>query len=148
MPIQVSSALLPKNGAKWHVVEDIYIKGGLRVVADAAARDLMYTDAAIKLALKVGALVVTANDQKVWQYQGNGVWKELKKVESFTFETAEPLAEWLIAHKCGSKNFTYTVFDADGFQVFPDECQIIDIDNLRLTFLQATAGHVTLTFNV
>ena len=148
MPIQVSSALLPKNGAKWHVVEDIYIKGGLRVVADAAARDLMYTDVALKLALKVGALVVTADNSKVWQYQGAGVWKELKKVDSFTFETEEALTEWNIAHKCGSKNFTYTVFDSDGFQVVPDECKIVDIDNFKLTFLQATAGHVTFTFNI
>ncbi len=148
MPIQVSSALLPKNNAKWHIVEDIYIRGGLRVVANAAARDLMYTDAALKLALKTGMLVITADNSRVWQYAGLGVWKELKKVNTFTFETSEALLEWNIAHNCGSRNFTYAVFDGDGFQILPNECQIVDVDNLKLTFSQATAGHVSLTFNI
>jgi len=148
MPIQVSSALIPKNGAKWHILEDIYVKGGLRVVADTAARDMMYTDASIKLALKTGMLVVTADDARVWQYASLGVWKELKKVDSHTFVTAEALVEWNIAHGCGSENFTYTVFDEAGFQITPDECQIVDVDNLKLTFQQATAGRATLTFNI
>ena len=147
MPIQVASSLIPKSGAKWFVVEDTYLKGGIRVVADAAARDAIYSDITAKLGLKIGMLCVTANDFRVWQYVAANTWTELKKSKSFTFSTETPLLEWDIQHNFNSKNFTYSVFDDAGFQIVPNECQIVDVNNLKITFLQETAGSVTLTFN-
>lgn len=148
MPIYVSANLIPRNGAKWHVVEDLYIKGGLRVVADAAARDAIYLNATAKLTLKRGMLLVTADDGKLWQYADLGVWQELKTSHSYTHEQTTPSNEWFVAHGMGSRFFTYTVFDEAGIQVMPNECVIVDDSNLLLTFLEAISGTVTLTFNV
>jgi hypothetical protein len=148
MPIQVASNLIPKSGAKWPVVEDVYVKGGLRVVADAATRDSLYTDSTAKLGLKNGMLLITADDNRIWQYLGTGTWVELKKANSFTYTQVDPSDTWIVNHGAHSTSFTFSLFDADGFLVLPNECQILDVDNLKLTFLQAIAGTVTLTFNV
>jgi hypothetical protein len=148
MPIQVSSNLIPKSGAKWPVVEDVYIKGGLRVVADAAARDSIYLDATAKLGLKNGMLLVTASDNKLWQYQGLGVWTAFKSSATYTFQKATPAAEWDIVHNLNSTFFTYTVFDADGYQILPSECHIVDVNNLVVYFSAPIAGHATFVFDV
>ena len=57
MPIPVSSNLVPRNGNTWPVVEDIFVKGGYRTVADLAARD-----AIDPLALKPGMLVFVQSE--------------------------------------------------------------------------------------
>ena len=57
MAIQVASNLVPRNGNTWPVVEDIFIKGGYRTVADLAARD-----AIDPLALKPGMLVFVQSE--------------------------------------------------------------------------------------
>ena len=57
MAIQVASDLVPRNGNTWPVVEDIFIKGGYRTVADLAARD-----AIDPLALKPGMLVFVQSE--------------------------------------------------------------------------------------
>ena len=52
-----------------YLVEDIYLKGGARVVANEAA---LYTlDPAV---LKTGMLIVTQNDNKIWQLNSNGTF--------------------------------------------------------------------------
>lgn len=146
MPIQVASNLIPRNNAKWHVVEDIYVKGGLRVVASEAARDAIYLDATAKLTLKIGMVVVTADTGQLWQYLGFGAWAELKKSRTYSFEMETPNNTWVLPHNMDSRHFTYSVFDADGHQVLPNECTILDSNNLQLTFLEALAGTATLTF--
>lgn len=147
MPIQVASNFLPKNGAKWPVLEDIYVKGGMRVVADAAARDAIVTDSTAKLCLKTGMFVITAVDNRVWQYIGSGSWQEFKPARSFTFDQLEPAAQWNIQHNKDNQNFTYALFDSDGFQILPDELQIVDSNNLTVYFTQPVSGHITITFN-
>ena len=57
MAIQVTSNLVPRNGNTWPVVEDIFVKGGYRTVADLAARD-----AIDPLALKPGMLVFVQSE--------------------------------------------------------------------------------------
>ncbi len=39
MPIAIASFLLPRPGGNYFLMEDIYLRGGLRVVADHEARD-------------------------------------------------------------------------------------------------------------
>jgi hypothetical protein len=148
MPIFVASNLAPKNSAKWPVVEDIYVRGGIRVVADATARDAIYPDSAARNGLKIGMLLVTANDSRIWQYTATNAWTELKKATTKTYSFAIPGTIWTIPHNTGSTNFTYTVFDTDGFQILPNECQVLDINTIRLTFLEVMAGSVTFSFNV
>ena len=52
MAIPVSSNIIPRNGNTWPVVEDVFVKGGFRVVDDLAARD-----AIDPLSMKQGMLV-------------------------------------------------------------------------------------------
>jgi hypothetical protein len=147
MAILVASNLVPKSSAKWPVVEDTYVRGGLRVVANATARDAIYPDSQARGCLKIGMFLVTADDQRIWQYTATNTWTELKKSLTKTYSFAVPGNTWLITHNTGSRNFTYSVFDTDGFQVMPHECQILDANNLRLLFLDVLAGSVTISFN-
>lgn len=150
MPIQVASNLIPKNGAKWPVVEDIYVKGGLRVVVDAAARDAIYLDTTAKFTLKDGMLLVTADTKQLWQYQGLGVWTLFTPptTPTHTHSQSEPSIQWDINHNVNTRFFTYTVFDADGYQILPSECQIVDFNNLTLYFASPIAGHATFVFDI
>lgn len=148
MPIYVASNLAPKNAAKWPVVEDIYLRGGIRVVTNAAARDAIYVDTGARQGLKLGMLLVTADDQRLWQYTATNAWTEIKKSTTKTYQFTIPGTVWDIPHNTGTRNFTYTVFDTDGFQMLPHECQILDVNNLRLTFLEPMAGTITFSFNV
>ena len=66
MPITVASNLIPRSSGKWPVLEDVYVRGGIRVVTNAAARDAIYADAQARTGLKIGMLLVTADDQKLW----------------------------------------------------------------------------------
>ena len=52
MAIQVASNIIPRNGNTWPVVEDVFVKGGFRVVDDLAARDAINP-----LSMKQGMLV-------------------------------------------------------------------------------------------
>lgn len=147
MPVYVASNLLPKSPGKWPVVEDIYIRGGFRVVADAAARDAIYTDVQTRGGLKTGQLLVTANDKRIWQYDGVGVWSELKKSLTKTYSFSEPGNVWEVQHNTGSTHFTYSMFDTDGFQILPNECRVVDANTISFQFLAEIAGSVTISFN-
>jgi hypothetical protein len=148
MPIQLASSVIPKGAAKWPIMEDIYIKGGMRTVVDAAARDAIYADNNAKNALKVGMLLITQADRRLWIYMGLGVWAEYKPNTSFCANQADPADTWHIAHGMNSRNFNYAVFDSTGLQVFPNECQIVDNNNLMLSFLMPISGSVTITFYI
>ena len=52
MAIKVASNIIPLNGNTWPVVEDVFVKGGFRVVDDLAARDAINP-----LSMKQGMLV-------------------------------------------------------------------------------------------
>lgn len=148
MPIFVAANLVPRNSGKWPVVEDTYLRGGLRVVSNAAARDAIYADSYARQGLKIGMFLVTANDKRVWQYTATNTWTEFKRSAIKSYQFSEPGLIWDIPHNVGSSNFTYTVFDTDGYQILPNECQILDANNIRLTFTEAIAGTITLSFNV
>ena len=57
MPIPVSSNLIPRNGNTWPVVEDVFVKGGFRVVSNLAARN-----AIDPLGMKLGMLVFVQSE--------------------------------------------------------------------------------------
>ena len=73
MAIQVASNLVPRNGSTWPVVEDVYVKGGYRTVADLAARD-----AIDPLALKLGMLVFVQSENAHFKLDqvGPPVWAQ------------------------------------------------------------------------
>lgn len=149
MPIFVAANLVPRNSGKWPVVEDTYLRGGLRVVANATVRDAIYADPGARQGLKIGMLLVTADDMRLWQYTATNTWTEyFKKSIVKSYQISDPGMIWDIPHGLGSTNFTYTVFDMDGYQILPNECQALDANNIRLTFSEAMAGTITLSFNV
>lgn len=147
MPIQVASSLIPKGGALWPILDDKYIVGGARVVADAAAMNTLYTNAVTRAGLKIGMLLVTQSDKKLWMYMGSGQFAEYKANLMLTFTQETPLDVWAIQHNAGSQNLTYTVFDDTNTQVFPDTFQIIDDNNLMLSFLMPLSGRITIAFH-
>lgn len=72
MAIRVIDTIKPKNDADFAIVEDINLKGGLSVVANATARDAITTNHR-----KAGMIVVTQDDAKVWQLDaGLTTWTE------------------------------------------------------------------------
>ncbi len=72
--IELSSFLKLADTNPLFLVEDKYVRGGCRVVADAAARDVLLTKT---YHLKAGMLVVTQSDLKIWQLNSDlGSWTE------------------------------------------------------------------------
>ena len=62
MALQIASNLVPSGGGTFYLLEDTYLKGGFSVYDNVAARD------AIALSnLKVGQLVLTVDDSKIWK---------------------------------------------------------------------------------
>lgn len=64
--IELSSFLKLADTNPLFLVEDKYVRGGCRVVADAAARDAIGA-----YHLKAGMLVITQSDSKIWQLNAN-----------------------------------------------------------------------------
>lgn len=74
MPIAIASFLLPRPGGNYFLLEDVYLRGGFRVVATHEARD-----AIPPLSRKAQMLVVTQDDKKIWQMDDDlETWSEFK----------------------------------------------------------------------
>jgi hypothetical protein len=72
MAIQVSSFMIPKGGNQWYILEDKYLKGGLRVVPTITDRDAIDVDS-----LKAGMLVIVQADMKIYQMETSMTsWRE------------------------------------------------------------------------
>lgn len=146
MAVSLASFLLPVAGQKFFLMEDIYLRGGLRIVPTLADRDSMH--ASVR---KVRMIVITADDGKIWQLQpDNRTWAELRtKTTYFPFYTHDqntPSTTWTVTHGKDTKYFSYTMFDADGFQIMPNEVQIVDTNTVVFEFNTPVAGHLTLSF--
>jgi hypothetical protein len=73
MAIGLNTFLVPANGNNFFLVEDRYVKGGLRAVADEAARDLVPSNNR-----KSGMVVITQNNHKMWMLQSDlATWNEM-----------------------------------------------------------------------
>lgn len=148
MPVSVSSILVPKSGAKWPVLDDAYIKGGYRVVANLAARDALYTDSQQKLGLKIGMLVCCIDTFTTWQYVAVNTWKEFRPNPNYTHVQSVASENWTVAHNKNSQNCTFTIIDTQGNLISPNRVQYTDNNNLVLSFLEAQDGEATFSFNI
>lgn len=72
MPIQLASYIVPKNGGQFFLMEDKYVKGGYRVVANVTERDAINT-----VTLKQGALVYSIAEDSHWRYTDVGTWENI-----------------------------------------------------------------------
>lgn len=71
MAVQLSSFIVPKGGNTWFILEDKYLRGGLQVLANAAARDAIVPENR-----KASMIVITQDDNKLWQLDKDLVtWK-------------------------------------------------------------------------
>ena len=146
MPVFMSSFLLPPNNGKIYLLEDLYIRGGLRIVANLEARNTLHVSTK-----KARMVVITADDGKIWQLQPDNVtWAELRTKTTyfpfFTFDAPLPLDKWVVKHNKNTKYFSYTLFDIEGNQIFPDKVVQTDSDTVEFSFAIPVAGHVTLAF--
>lgn len=150
MPIQVASFLIPRNGQQWYILEDKYLKGGLRICADVTERSAIHPSS-----LKKGMLVLLLTDNKLYQLQdiATKVWEEYKATAPqynpfYTHNQDIPTDVWIINHAKSNRNFTVNVFDDEGRSLFPDSIRIIDTDNVEIKFLYPLAGHCVFGFDV
>lgn len=63
MPIAIASFLLPRPGSNYFLVEDIYVRGGFRTVADLAERDATPVNN-----LKKGCLVYVQSEEVLYRF--------------------------------------------------------------------------------
>lgn len=72
MPIPVASFLVPRGDNTFFILEDKYLRGGLQIAANAEERD-----AIIEMNRKPLMLVITEDDEKIWQLEKDLVtWRE------------------------------------------------------------------------
>lgn len=146
MAVSLSSFLIPISGAKFYLLEDLYLRGGFRIVANVKERNTMH--ASVK---KPRMVVITADDGKVWQLQPDNVtWAEFRtKTSYFPFHThdePDPKSTWVVTHNKDTKYFSYTIFASDGEQIFPDRVVQVDMNTVEFHFHMPVSGHVTLAF--
>ncbi len=146
MAVNVSSFLLPRNGAKWFVLEDIYLRGGFRIVANLEERNTIHASSK-----KARMVVITADDGKVWQLQPDMLtWAEFRTKSTyfpfFTHDQVEASDKWSVQHNKDTSYFSYTLFDGEGNQVIPGSVKIVDSNTIEFGFSIPITGHVTLSF--
>lgn len=146
MPVYLSTFLLPINNGKIFLLEDLYLRGGFRVVANITERNALHITTK-----KARMVVITADDGKIWQLQpDNSTWAELRTKTTyfpfFTYDAPTPLDTWTVRHNKDTKYFSYTLFDLEGNQIFPDTVKQVDSNTVEFSFSIPVAGHVTLTF--
>ncbi len=54
---------------------------------------------------------------------------------------------WAVEHNTGLSFFTYSVFDADGRSIVPDQVQRVDANSILVSFLIPISGHVVFSFD-
>lgn len=145
MPISLTSYLTPKNGAKWFLLEDIYLRGGFRVVATVAERDTLHASTK-----KVGMLVAVLEDGKIWKLTASSTWEEFKQAVSNSYTHVQQVAApvWEIVHGRNCEFFTYNVFDEQKHMVFPNEIHIVDSNTIQIEFAMPMSGHCTFSFDL
>lgn len=150
MPIQVASFLIPRNNQTWYILEDKYLKGGLRICADVVERNAIHASS-----LKKGMLVLLLTDNKLYQLMNLSprVWEEFKPSGNQTnpfYTHLQPTASdvWSIQHDKANRHFISNIYDDEGQALLPDGIKIIDENNVEVRFLYPIAGHCVLGFDV
>jgi hypothetical protein len=67
-------------------------------------------------------------------------------VRSFVLPVASPLSVWTVTHNLGSDNVIVQVVDDSGYVIIPDQIQIVDTNNVTISFGTAQTGTVRIIF--
>lgn len=143
MPIQVATFLIPKNGANWFVLEDTYLRGGMRVAIDATARDALHPSCK-----KVGMFVLTQNDNRLWQLQADLTYIEYNPSAFYTHTQIEASDTWNVIHNKGSIKFIYNVYEGSYGVITPDTVTVVDSTSIDIRFKVPISGHATFAFDL
>lgn len=151
MAIALASFLVPRNGATWYLLEDKYLKGGLRICNDVTERAAIHPSS-----LKKGMLVLVLTDNKLYQLKdlATKTWAEYKIESSapasnpfFTYTQQVPTDLWIINHGKNNRHFTLSIYDDEGNSVYPDGVKIVDANNVEIRFLFPIGGHCVFGFD-
>lgn len=149
MTQKVLDTLVPANGHRWPILEDMYFKGGFRVVNDIAARDLLFTDVEFREGLKPGSLVLCFADKTLWIFLGSDLagkpsW-ELYTPNSHVHKhrQVEPKDVWVIAHGKNTRWVVPTVTVSNRI-VVPGDVIVVDDNTVHITFPFAVSGECIL----
>jgi hypothetical protein len=96
MPIYLSGFILPTSKSIPFILEDVYLRGGFRVVADLETRDTMKS-----AARKTGCLVYVESEDTIFQYNGGWQTFDITKYVSI----ASPL-EFAVDETTGKQTLT------------------------------------------
>ncbi len=146
MPIQLSSFLIPAGGNSNFLLEDKYVRGGMRVVADVTARDAI--NGTCK---KAGMLVWTQSEGKLWQLQSNlTTYAEFAASVNhfYTHTQTTPSDTWTVVHNKGSTDFVYNVYNDDDGVVVPNSVKALGLYTIQITFSVPVYGRATFSFNM
>ena len=147
MPVYVKAIMMPPNGAKWPLLDDGHVRGGLRVVKTHADKDSLYSESDSRLTLKVGCVVVVEEDRSSWMYIGTGQYVPwpTSSSSSYVHTQNDAAVEWVIYHGLDNDKFQAQVF-VDGRLTWPRDLVSLDTNTVKVTFAAAVTGHVCFTF--
>jgi len=146
MPVTVTSFLIPVGGASWFILEDKYLRGGYRVVANTTERDNIHINSK-----KPGMVVYIQSTGELQKLDTDGLTWVKFTIGYNPFHThtqAVPSNLWTITHNKNSRYFTHSVFDVAGNSVIPEELKIIDLNTVEVSFSTPIAGQLTLAFAI
>lgn len=144
--LQLTSFLVPRNGNNFYLLEDSYLKGGFRVVADNVERDNINP-----VSKKAGMLVYVLSTRLMWQLDAALAWTAFSFAQAYNpFYTHKQIiasSRWQIFHARNCRYFHAQTFASDGRSIWPDEITILDSNSIQLDFSIPLTGHCTLSFD-
>lgn len=94
---------------------------------------------------KVGQLAFVNSTVYICVALGNNlpVWVPMtREITAFTYTQSTPSTSWAVAHGLNTTSINAQIFDAAGRTVIPDEIEIVDPNNISISFGAAFAGKV------
>ena len=94
---------------------------------------------------KVGQLAFVNSTVYICVGLGGGlpVWVPMtREITAFTYTQSEPAVSWAVPHNLNTTSINAQVFDGLGRTIIPDEIEIVDPNNISISFGAAFAGKV------
>jgi hypothetical protein len=144
MAIAIASFLIPKNGQSYFLLEDTYLRGGMRVSLDTTTRDALHPSTK-----KAGMFVWTQTEGVLWQLQADlTTYLAYSASAYYTFYQVDPASVWQIQHNSGSDRFVYNVYDDTSGIILPDQVVVVDTSTIEISFAVPVSGRCTFVFDL
>jgi hypothetical protein len=144
MATQIASFLIPKNGQSYFLLEDTYLRGGMRVSLNVTTRDALHSSTK-----KAGMFVWTQTEGVLWQLQADLItYIPYSASVYYTYYQASPADVWQIQHNKGSDRFVYNVYDDTSGIILPDQVVVVDTSTIEISFSVPVSGRCTFVFDL